>query len=61
LTRRPATARVEEEEVEGMGIRIALILTSVVMVASLPVIINIATGNAGDMGKGIASIFAKFN
>src|SRR5688572_29094135 len=37
-TRRTTAVRVEEEaEVEGVGLRIALILTSVVMIAAIPV------------------------
>jgi len=61
--RRTTTVRTAdvEEEVEGMGLRIALILTSVVMIAAVPVIISIGSGHTGDMAKGIAGIFAKFN
>src|SRR5690349_20361398 len=52
-TRRAAAPRVvEEEKSEGMGFRIALILTSLVMILCLPVIISIGSGNLGDMAKG---------
>ena len=61
-TRRTTQTRiVEEEESEGVGMRIALILTSVVMIAAVPVVISIGSGHLGGMAKGIAGVFAKFN
>jgi hypothetical protein len=60
--RRPAPVREpEEEQAEGMAFRIALILTSVLLIATTPIMISIATGHVGDMAKGIAGIFAQFN
>jgi hypothetical protein len=61
--RRPVVARTGAvpEETEGFGFRIALILTTVVLVASFPVVLSVGTGAAGDMAKGIAGMFAKFN
>lgn len=57
----PSRAAVVEEETEGMGMRIALIATTVVLVLGLPVVMAVASGTAGDMAKGIAGIFgAKF-
>lgn len=62
-TRRPAAARsaAVAEESEGMGFRVALILTSVVLVAAFPVAISVGSGTASDMARGIAGMFAKFN
>jgi hypothetical protein len=60
--RRPASARATvPEETEGMGFRIAVILTTVVLVAAFPVVLSVGAGNAGDMAKGNAGVFAKFN
>lgn len=60
--RRPAPARAAEpEEVEGMGFRIAMILTTVVLIMAFPIVISAGSGHVGDMAKGIAGIFAKFN
>lgn len=46
-----------EDESEPMGIRAALIITAVVMIAALPVILSVSQGEAGGIAKGIASIF----
>ena len=60
--RRPAASRmVEEEEVEGTGMRIALIATSLVLVLAFPVVLSCGSGQLSDVAKGIAGIFAQFN
>ncbi len=61
--RRAAPARAAEaEKSEGMGFRIALILTTVVLLLAFPIVISAGSGNAGGMAKGIAGMFgAKFN
>ena len=60
--RRPAAARAAEEpEVEGMGLRVALIATSLVMVIAFPIVLSVGSGHLSDIAKGIASIFATFN
>lgn len=58
--RRPAAraAAVQvEEEVEGMGVRFALIATSFVLVIILPVAYSIATGTMGELAKPLAEAF----
>jgi len=61
--RRPAAARSAaapvEEEVEGMGVRFALIATSFVLVIVLPVAYSIATGTMGELAKPLAEAFGK--
>lgn len=60
--RRPAAraAAVQvEEEVEGMGVRFALIATSFVLVIILPVAYSIATGTMGELAKPLAEAFGK--
>ncbi|MCA8980333.1 MAG: helix-turn-helix domain-containing protein [Planctomycetes bacterium] len=52
-----AAAVVEEEEVEGMGIRFALIATSLLLVVVLPVAYSIATGTMGELARPLASMF----
>ena len=62
VVRRPTQARVvEEEKSEGTVSKIALILTSVLLLASMPVIISVGSGHLGDTAKSIAGLFAKFN
>jgi hypothetical protein len=49
----------EEEEVEGMGVRFALIATSLLLVVVLPVAYSIATGTMGELARPLADMFAK--
>ena len=49
----------EEEADEGMGLKAALILTTVVMILSIPVCWAAATGHVSGMAEGIAGIFGK--
>ncbi len=63
-TRRPSPTRSTPvvEEVEGMGWRIALIMTTLLLILAFPVVISVGSGSAGDMAKGVAGMFgAKFN
>jgi len=53
----PVAVTVEEGPDEGNGMRIALILTSLVMVLALPVCLAAASGNVSSIAKGIAGIF----
>lgn len=54
--RRPAA--VEEEEEPGL-VRFALIATALVLVATTPVIVSLASGNLSGIAKSIAGIFSK--
>jgi hypothetical protein len=47
----------QEEGTESMGILAALIVTSLVMIGSLPLIFSITSGETSGMAKGIASLF----
>jgi excisionase family DNA binding protein len=53
----PVAVVVEEAPDEGNGMRIALILTSLVMVLALPVCLAAASGNVSSIARGIAGIF----
>ena len=48
-----------EEESEGMGLRAAMILTSLLMIVSVPVCIAAASGNITAIVRGIAGIFGE--
>lgn len=52
----PVAAAVEEES-EGMGLRAAMIATSVVLFLALPIFIALATGKVGGIARGIAGMF----
>ena len=52
-----AAAAVESSE--GMGLRAAMILTSLVLVLSMPVALSIASGTISSFARGVAGIFAK--
>jgi len=52
----PVAAAVEEES-EGMGMRAAMIATSLVLFLALPIFIALATGNVGGIARGIAGMF----
>ncbi len=54
---RSAGSSSSEEEVEPMFVRAALIVTTLVMIAALPVIFAVANGEASGIAKGIASMF----
>jgi hypothetical protein len=47
----------KEEEGESMGIRAALIITALVLIAALPVMFSVSEGEANGIAKGIASMF----
>lgn len=57
VRRSAGRAAVEEDVAEPMGIRAALIITALVMIAALPVIFSVSEGEAGGIAKGIASMF----
>ncbi|MDG1498983.1 MAG: hypothetical protein P8N31_03755 [Planctomycetota bacterium] len=46
-----------EEEFEGMGMRILMMATSVILIMGLPLVISIATGKTGGIARGIGGIF----
>ncbi|MCB9915731.1 MAG: hypothetical protein H6828_11370 [Planctomycetes bacterium] len=48
-------AAAQEDASESMGIRAALIITTIVMIASLPLIFAVSSGETSGMAKGIAS------
>ncbi|MDA1263519.1 MAG: helix-turn-helix domain-containing protein [Planctomycetota bacterium] len=50
-------AAAAEDETESMGVRFALILGSLIMVISFPVLLGVSTGNVDDLAKSIAGIF----
>ncbi|MCP3917487.1 MAG: helix-turn-helix domain-containing protein [bacterium] len=59
--RRQGAADAQEDEEEGMGLRVAMIATAAILVITMPIIMSITTGNATDIAKSIAGIFgAKF-
>lgn len=51
------TVAVVEEDPESMGMRAAMIATSLLLFLSLPIFIAIATGRAGGIARGIAGMF----
>lgn len=53
----PRAAAAEEEEVEGAGIKFALIATSLVLLLGIPVAYSLATGTMGDLAKPLADMF----
>ncbi len=56
-----AVAGPAEEEHESMGMRVLVILTSIVLLLGLPITISVSTGNASEIAKTIAGVFgAKF-
>jgi excisionase family DNA binding protein len=52
-----ATAIAVDEPFEGMGTRIAMIATSVVLFMALPLFMAMATGQLGGIARGIAGMF----
>jgi excisionase family DNA binding protein len=48
-----------EDEAESVGIRAALILTSLILVLTVPIMLSMSTGNLSSIAKSIGSIFAK--
>lgn len=46
-----------EEEFEGMGTRVLMMATTVVLIMAVPIIVSIATGSIGGMARGIGGIF----
>ena len=57
-----AVSGVVEEESEGMGMRVVMIATSLVLLLGLPIAISVSTGEASDIAKTVAGIFgAKFD
>lgn len=53
----PRAAALAEDEKEPMGITAALIVTTLVMIGSLPLIFSVSAGEASGLAKGIAGIF----
>lgn len=53
----PRAAAPVEESSEGMGILAACIITTLVMIMSLPLIFSVSSGETSGMAEGIASIF----
>jgi excisionase family DNA binding protein len=56
-SRRPAPVVVEEDAPEGVGMRVALIVTALILVLALPVCHAASTGHVYGLAKGIASVF----
>ena len=52
-----ARSSAKEEEGEPMGIRAAMIITALVLIAALPVMFSVSEGEANGIAKGIASMF----
>ncbi|MFT4709142.1 MAG: excisionase family DNA binding protein [Bacteroidia bacterium] len=53
-----AAAIVEfEEEFEGMGMRVLMMATTVLLIMGLPLVVSIATGRTGGIARGIGGIF----
>ena len=50
-------AGADEEKTESMGILAAAIVTALVLIASLPIIVSIASGETNGIAQGIAGIF----
>lgn len=50
-------AATQEEPTESMGVLAALIITTLVMIGSLPLIFSVTSGEASGMAKGIAAMF----
>lgn len=48
-----------EETSEGMGMRAALIATSLVLILAIPVVISVSSGSPGQIAKMIAGLFGK--
>jgi len=53
----PRAAVAMDDEKEPMGITAALIVTTLVMIGSLPLIFSVSAGEASGLAKGIAGIF----
>ena len=58
-TVRRTTTVAEEPGTEGMGVRIALMLTALVLVLGIPVCLSATSGTLTDIAAGIANIFAE--
>jgi hypothetical protein len=58
--RSSAPREAELEETEGVGFRIALIVTSLILVLAFPVVLSSGSGALSDVAKGIAGIFGTF-
>ncbi|MFT7667870.1 MAG: hypothetical protein ACI8X5_000555 [Planctomycetota bacterium] len=54
---RAAGAAQEEEATESMGVLAAVLITTVVMIGSLPLLFSISSGETSGIAKGIASMF----
>lgn len=58
--RRPRPVAVQEEdEVEGMGIRAAMIATALVFILGLPVALAVSSGKADGIAKSVAEVFGE--
>ena len=55
--RSAAVAAVAEEEEEPGWVKGALIVSSFLLVLGMPIMLSIATGNAGGLAKGVAGLF----
>ncbi|MDP6539552.1 MAG: hypothetical protein QF410_08385 [Planctomycetota bacterium] len=54
-----AAAAADEEETEGMGLRAAMIVTTLFAVAALPVVFAVASGHMTSLAEPFAGMFAK--
>lgn len=52
-----AAATTVDDETESMGMRFAMILTTVVLILGMPVCVAISSGRADDLAKSVAGIF----
>ena len=59
--RRARAGAAAEEETESGGLRVAMLVSAAIMFLTLPVTISISKGEATDLSKQIAGIFAKFD
>lgn len=59
--RRARAGAAAEEETESGGLRVAMLVSAAIMFLTLPVMISISKGDATDLSKQIAGIFAKFD
>lgn len=53
----PRVAGAQEESKESLGILAALIVTTLVMIGSLPLIFSVSSGEVSGMARGIAEMF----
>jgi hypothetical protein len=58
--RRVTTTVAVEEQSEGLGLRVVMMLTTAVLLLVLPIMVSVSAGKASDVAKMIAGVIAKF-